>query len=420
MTQTTVNFVSSVVYSGPGQITSVLTTPKVFDFEISPNAQAYYLAQMNNISTIVGGTATDQASLDSLLDSLKNLNTWSSMKQVINGQQVDATSFTSLDASTTLTTTMDRYMAEQLENLNRTLRSAGFEITNPNTTDLLNALITLRAAPSVYQLDTTISRAISAAMQARLIGNAFTQSDSLQQVLMVDYVSRGNEMLFNEMGNLRNAIDSNQTVLGYLNNLQDLMNQKDPEKFIQQLGSLFAGGSSLNLSNDNYETYEKTTFNKTLGTNAKFADASIAQYVTDHPGATFVDAFKANILDPNSTTGANTIATIVANLDALQGDIAAKGGSQAGPLAQALGTIKADLQRINSIQTWVQDTVSGAEGDNQRHLNDAIVAAQSFNDTQREELRRVMFVFEEFYKSATALLSRLTQILEKMASFISR
>jgi len=420
MTQTTVNFVSSVVYSGPGQITSVLTTPKVFDFEISPDAQAYYLAQMNNISTIVGGTATDQASLDSLLDSLKNLNTWSSMKQVINGQQVDATSFTSLDAQTTLTTTMDRYMAEQLENLNRTLRTAGFEITNPNTTDLLNALVTIRAAPSVYQLDTTISRAISAAMQARLIGNAFTQSDSLQQVLMVDYVSRGNEMLFNEMGNLRNAIDSNQTVLGYLNNLQDLMNQKDPEKFIQQLGSLFAGGSNLNLSNDAYETYEKTTFNKTLGTNAKFADASIAQYVTDHPGATFVDAFKANVLDPNSTTGANTIATIVANLDALQGDIAAKGGSQAGPLAQALGTIKADLQRINSIQTWVQDTVSGAEGDNQRHLNDAIVAAQSFNDTQREELRRVMFVFEEFYKSATALLSRLTQILEKMASFISR
>jgi len=420
MTQTTVNFVSSVVYSGPGQITSVLTTPKVFDFEISPDAQAYYLAQMNNISTIVGGTATDQASLDSLLDSLKNLNTWSSMKQVINGQQVDATSFTSLDAQTTLTTTMARYMAEQLENLNRTLRTAGFEITNPNTTDLLNALVTIRAAPSVYQLDTTISRAISAAMQARLIGNAFTQSDSLQQVLMVDYVSRGNEMLFNEMGNLRNAIDSNQTVLGYLNNLQDLMNQKDPEKFIQQLGSLFAGGSNLNLSNDAYETYEKTTFNKTLGTNAKFADASIAQYVTDHPGATFVDAFKANVLDPNSTTGANTIATIVANLDALQGDIAAKGGSQAGPLAQALGTIKADLQRINSIQTWVQDTVSGAEGDNQRHLNDAIVAAQSFNDTQREELRRVMFVFEEFYKSATALLSRLTQILEKMASFISR
>jgi len=74
----------------------------------------------------------------------------------------------------------------------------------------------------------------------------------------------------------------------------------------------------------------------------------------------------------------------------------------------------------NPLQLWVQDFEGGREGEFQRHLNDAVVSSQALNDTEREELRRVMFVYEEFYKSATAMLSRMTQLIERIGGAINR
>lgn len=59
-------------------------------------------------------------------------------------------------------------------------------------------------------------------------------------------------------------------------------------------------------------------------------------------------------------------------------------------------------------------------GDAQQNVTSGITAAQGLNDQQKEEVRRYLFVFEEFYKSASAILQRITQILEKMAQNISR
>lgn len=439
MTQTVVNFVSNVTYSLSGSITGSSIQQRVFDFEISQASQQLYTNFITQVQTYMN-TPPTPSSMDGLIIYLKTLYDWTEAKTVDGtGTQVeDPSKYPAAFSSPPFNdpqlggpTTMDRYMAEQVENLFRTLRSAGFEITDypggprGDTAALTAAVSLIQAQPNIYQAMPILATALSNAAQARIIGNAFTQSDSIQQVLMVDYVSRGNEILFNQMALLRDAIDVNQTGLSYLNSLQDLMNQKDPQRFIQQLASLYSTSNGV-FPDSAYEDYETSTFNQTLGTQAKFTDPTLQAYFTTHqnddPPPLFIDAFKESIINnPNSTTFDTTKATIIDNLTTLKTNIQSAGGSASNGLALAIQSIIDDLnQPTTTIQSWVQDITSGSEGDFQRHINNAITSAQSFNDTQREELSRVMFVFEEFYKSATALLSRLTQIIEKMGSAINR
>jgi len=54
----------------------------------------------------------------------------------------------------------------------------------------------------------------------------------------------------------------------------------------------------------------------------------------------------------------------------------------------------------------------------QQDITLAITAAQSLNNTQTEQVRAYMLNFEQFYKSASALLSAITQIIQNMAQNI--
>ena len=59
-------------------------------------------------------------------------------------------------------------------------------------------------------------------------------------------------------------------------------------------------------------------------------------------------------------------------------------------------------------------------GEIQQNITNAITAGQSLNDTQKESVRQILFIFEEFYKSASAILQSLTQIIERLAQNLSR
>ncbi len=62
----------------------------------------------------------------------------------------------------------------------------------------------------------------------------------------------------------------------------------------------------------------------------------------------------------------------------------------------------------------------GRSGDFQKNLTTAIVSGEALNDKKKEELRRFLFIFEEYYKSAAALLNKMTQLIEKIAQGIAR
>jgi len=81
---------------------------------------------------------------------------------------------------------------------------------------------------------------------------------------------------------------------------------------------------------------------------------------------------------------------------------------------------------FESVKAWVMDganlqNVSAVsnKGSIQNKITAAITAAQSLNNDQQEAVRNYMFVFEEYYKSASAILTALNQLIQKMAGNIS-
>lgn len=81
-----------------------------------------------------------------------------------------------------------------------------------------------------------------------------------------------------------------------------------------------------------------------------------------------------------------------------------------------------------AVSKWIldnQDQRAGAGSSNdagaiQDRITQAIKAAQSLNDTEKENVRNYQFVFQQFYQSAATVLQKVTQIVEKLAQGIAR
>jgi hypothetical protein len=286
--------------------TSSTATPvseqRVFDYEITNEAQTYYEQQMAIIQYAlldgrswtptggVGDQLTPTQIIDTVRAAMSALNAWSRYKYVNdNGNQVDTGTYPTSFSSPS---TMSRYMAQGLDSLIRTLSAAGFnpiEIT-PDYAQLATAVATIQSddlsSTPIYNIRSVLSSAISAAANAVIVGDSSTQSQSIQQLLMIDYVQSGNTILYNEMNQLQTAVNLNQQILSYLNSLQDLMNQKDAQHFLMSL-------QDLNSTSPNYALFEKETFgDQVLGTTPKFTDATLTQYVT-------LMSIKSQGLDPD-------------------------------------------------------------------------------------------------------------------------
>jgi len=476
-TQTIVNFLTQT------GATSYAEASRVFDMEVSRDALNLYSSAMTTLQQALAGykwddTTQEWVEITSNVQQRTNfvtvfstviglLDSWSTMKTVdASGTQTDTgpqdiflaagedpSSYinrivrnSSSGGTITLDSTMNRYMAEALDRIVRTVRSAGWD---PVYQSLYGANYDGLAAEqafgyitgntfwggseetkATYDIDSAMVAALNVVNSALIDDDATTQSESLQQLLMVDYISRGNELLFNEMATLKDAININQEVLTYLNSLQDLMNQKDPEHFLLKLQYLSGADEDMD-----WQTFEEETFSQDLGTTAKlpgFTEEEIAEYVSMIYNGT-TDAFEEGETAPdgsgqaagafvNAATGIfeASMTTVINNLIQLKTELDTAAGDNGSALGQQIQKIIDDFNQVDDIQAWIEDYETGKEGEFQRHLNDAVVASQALNDTEREELRRVMFVYEEFYKSATAMLSKLTQLIERMASAISR
>ncbi len=81
------------------------------------------------------------------------------------------------------------------------------------------------------------------------------------------------------------------------------------------------------------------------------------------------------------------------------------------------------LSSISGLTKWLLDNYQSvgslSAGQFQTNITFAITAAQSLNDSQNESVRRFLFIFEEYYKSASAILQQITQILERVAQNIA-
>lgn len=94
-----------------------------------------------------------------------------------------------------------------------------------------------------------------------------------------------------------------------------------------------------------------------------------------------------------------------------------------GPITATTPTVTAAV----GIRKWIMDnyqTFSSSSATNagaiQQNLTNAINAAQSSNSTQTQKVNNSLLVFQQYYQSAAAVLTALTQMITKMAQKISQ
>jgi len=353
-------------------------------------------------------------------------------------------------------------MAGALEQLIRSLQLAGVPINQTPTGFTLAGPITPLMIKNWKNLSAS-SDAIRTIMQYA-VDTSGNQNRTLQALVELIYVRTGNELLSNNLERLEEALSATKGSLDALNRLQVLHNKITAEEK-QKFDEVFWGyGGTIQFIPRN--TFPGTPMERTTGTfvtidpasspegfvqgtggqpgvvdfaNEHFAgiDPTLLDQISESDRIEFKSLRQAlieEIRDLEVITPEDEVqGSLLERMRIVLGDIHAAFSAAGVPGLTASTALPSNVATadINEALTfWILDStqvtntllnIPGVDsGGIQRNLSAALSAGQSLNDTQKEEVRRYLFVFEEYYKSAAAILSKITQILERMAQAISR
>lgn len=319
---------------------------------------------------------------------------------------------------------------------------------------------------------------VNAATQAEL--DAHTE----QALIELVYVRTANELLGTAMGNLDSALNTTRSVINILTALQNLKNEISVSSKSAFGFDYFTGlynGKGIFINDDDLnDAISQTITRQTLlptGSTRRTANftsgagsrgtlfiqtnfiGQLQTFVRQTAGAenrvrgatnfqatynAAASAYFGKAIDPFfnfSGAGASGFtafrSTLMALKESLRKEISVlfrqtPSASRNDPnsLLENLRTVYNGLPsnfNYSTIQKWVLDnynvhgsSLAASAGALQNAITFAMTAAQSLNDTQKEKVRRFLFIFQEYYQSASAVLSKITQIVEKMAQKISQ
>lgn len=269
---------------------------------------------------------------------------------------------------------------------------------------------------------------------------AVASNRSLQSLIELEYVKTGSDLIGEKLSSLNDALTITQQVLNSLANLQDLRNRLviqdrtgytlPTSAMINPLSDGVAGIHAADIMSA-YRGAASLYFNAPLV--PQLAPTLLTGGLLNAAGQTvysnllmiqksllnFLPRLSAT-LSPEARADSNSIYGRIKKITEDFSTMFQVGGVAAADLTSAADKTKA-------LNTYLLDNnvsafkVAGHNaGDGQADLNFGITAGQALNDTQKEDVRRFLNIFEEYYKSASSILQRISQIIEKMAQNISR
>ncbi len=296
--------------------------------------------------------------------------------------------------------------------------------------------------------------------------NAHTE----QALIELAYVGSANDLLGSALANLESALGTTASVLNILQQLQTLHNGINVTSKSAFLFNYMTGPSSINKNPTTVQTVGPNTpplkitnispfpgfpgFTQTI-TLGKVLDTSTTStgvtmytrntvhydnYLTDYQAAylSAASAYFSKItptfvyLNSSSSGYPAFLSSIKAIKSHLSAEIATLTNqtplsTRADP-TNLLNTVKKVYNNLpttytfSAVEKWALDnyTATGSSatataGNIQNDLTAAITASQSLNDTQKEKVRSFLFVFQEYYTSASAVLTSISQIIQDMA-----
>lgn len=251
---------------------------------------------------------------------------------------------------------------------------------------------------------------------------------SIQSLVELEYVGTANTVIEQQMSNLESALSTTKSVLDILAAIQDLHNRIT----VSALTTFTFDYLNPTGNKENYQAYKQA------------ASAYFGQAIVPKIPASWGTFNGTNFTITQAGTDAlqqlvNYRTSIGNQIALLSQQFTLTQRNATGSLYLQLKSVYDDLQSVQVIQpttqtsqnqltnpwAWFIDkydkTLSSdvtQQGQIQSNITKAITAGQSLNDQQKEDVRNFLFVFEEYYKSASSVLQQLTQILERMAQGI--
>ena len=284
-----------------------------------------------------------------------------------------------------------------------------------------------------------------------------------QALLELVYVRTANELLGEAMGKLDSALGTTQNIIDILTGLQNLKNQiqvksKSAFGFDYKTGTIHRQvigndqeiitiGSGLTLHVTRLPANRLTVLpngstRQTLIYYSATAAGRVTQYQPTYQAA--ASEYFGKPIDPffvfSSETAAG-YAQFLSSLKSYKSSLRLQISSLfiQTPVASRNdpNSLLAQLRKVydglpssfgfSTVEKWVLDNynihdsaLAASAGSLQNDLTFAITGAQSLNDAQKEKVRRFLFIFQEYYQSASAVLTAISQIITKMAQKISQ
>ena len=277
-----------------------------------------------------------------------------------------------------------------------------------------------------------------------------------QALIELVYIQEANNLIGKAMANLDSALNTSQSVLNILQALQNLANDisvQDKSAFPFN----FATGSALIPLPTVTGTRSTTVAGTGGGTRTTNVIRQTVLYVRsggsnvatdyDHIYNRLASAYFGTPIDPIFVFSSQTApgyAAFKSELETLKiqlrNEISVLFKQTPQDARQDPTSLLASLQKVykdmpsnfafSTVEKWALDnydanantsslSLAAQAGSMQNDLTTAITAAESLNDTQKETVRQFLFIFQEYYQSASAVLSAITQVIEMMAQKIS-
>ncbi len=243
---------------------------------------------------------------------------------------------------------------------------------------------------------------------------AGNRNRSLQALLELEYVGTGNQILADQLNSLYQAMTVTQGAVQTLSQIQSIHNQIKPE----QRATL---GSDIPGDVDDYNSAADELYKNPI--------ALVVDYGGQSP----------NDLIQELTQLRKALASQLSKLDQLNPPQIVSGQPSRDPssMSGAIANVLKDMEdhfgnniTQSELENWILDAYGSAgfasdaipenQGAIQRHLDAALQAGTNLNDTQKQNFQRYLFVFQEFYQSACAMLNTINQDIKQMAQNIGR
>lgn len=250
---------------------------------------------------------------------------------------------------------------------------------------------------------------------------------TLQRLIEVNYIREANRVLSSALVSLNDALTGSKGVLDTLATLQNLHNRVTvitPKPLAFSYLSTYGGVSHYSSA---YQKAASAYFGPPIV--ARFLWSSANAIVTGQPGGITVPGAQFAHYATELQTSRNQLSALLSDLlprtpRLISGDL------DPNSLYVTAKKVLDAMPRTNSfsaVRLWANDNYdepeanisgSGKAGQLQQDITTAITAGQSLNDTLKEKVRRYMFVFEEYYKSASAMLTKISDLINKFAQGI--